>query len=628
MASPWGASFDALMMGMIGKVGQFLQGPGGTMDAALKPFVDTISGAAGVRPTITSDNLSDSMTEIFQGTGAFADRNFELVRGNNIADQIGSMNGSGEQAADDLTDEIYETLAFLNFYYAGGGLSFYNNMTDRFAASLNSFLFLVNQALLVLMKEISVKIQKGTIRDVLAGNLELTDLNIPNRVATIQVETFDEAILHLMGAIRTSFVKIGSDTNDMGALQQFLALIGIDPEGLQDDSLKVFLSDGLLDRCLIYFFLEKLSGEHMDFQNEGGEPVTGPELFTALIQQSFNSTFDQNVEVHVSNPALKVQLYSNMLFQFYVEFWSNFIANYLPMLIMDFFNFTHGLALYNAVLNEPFLASMRDLTQSQMKDDAQLKFNLKWFGDEKKTDLEKDIENQSVGNPNGRGSLPNRAISLSEVFKNYNTDHFKMKILPALDHCMEQLYNYTQNGDRKSILGNTFSQIFEREKKYYTFLDPTLNDNQQSWKIINGLEIFLKNHFYVAKTQSMEYLKASKMESEYNFGLLGGFDFKRQFINWVFLSNLILKWVPTNGSPSFSYYLFNTFLRPYRLKDIVEPSEKVIHEPLIDDELSEQSGRDDEIQFHLPIQQLFSEIKDPAHLPPIFSNLFLQPPGK
>jgi hypothetical protein len=308
------------------------------------------------------------------------------------------------------------------------------------------------------------------------------------------------------------------------------------------------------------------------------------------------------------------------------EVWKNIIANFVPIVIMDFFNFTHGLALMDYVEKAPFLSCLRDLTIQGNLKDPDIAFNLKWYMDEKETEMEKDQANATLSNPNAASTLSNRTVSLSEVFKNYNLDHFKTSLNPAFEHAMRQLIRYTQNSDRQAILSNTFSQIFELEKPLYLFLDPTLPDNSQSWKLVQALEQVLKP-FFASPKLVQDYLKESKREAEANFKEFLQFDFSRHTLNWVFLINLMAKWIPANGIPSFNYYLFNTFLRPYSIGDIVLSESNPEQEPIQGQEEEELVLPDGEVKpestFRLPLPMFYSSGFDPDHTPSIFQNTIL-----
>lgn len=606
----WGRSFDALMRNVIKAVGKYLTGPKtGRMEEGYRPFVETLSGF-NKRPTTVNQQFNETMTDVFSGMGIFADRKFELMKGGKeqIHQHLNEMNGGAFNAAAGGDEETFETIAFMNFYYAGGCLSFHKNMNERFAAVLNTYCFMVNQAILVFMKEMLAKIDNGTIRDTLAGNLELTLTNLASRISTVQVEPFDESMMRLMGAVRTNFAKSGKKVMDTQSFQQYLMLVGVDGESLTPDELDIYYKDGVLDRCMEYFFLEKLMENNVVFQNEGGTPTDGNELMTALIQQSFNSAFDQNVETHISQPSLRKEIYQRELYDFYLIFWSNFISNYLPMLVMDFFNFTHGLALMNAAIDMPFLRSLRDIAVESDFKDPVIAFNLKWFMDKKQTSsAEKDLQ-QQLENPRNQAEM-----SLSSTFNNYDQESYANSINKAFDHAFEQLYSYTKNPDRGNILANTFSQIFEHEKDYYTMLDPIEPDNVQSWALARTFSAFVRDKFYIEDGLSEEYLRTSKSEGADVLGQLTNMSFKAYLFNWVFVANLMIKWIPANGIPSFNYYLFNTFLRPYTLNEIAE------HEP--DEE--ESDIQPDEITFQIPFPNFLAQIRDPTHLPSIFSDFYL-----
>ena len=302
------------------------------------------------------------------------------------------------------------------------------------------------------------------------------------------------------------------------------------------------------------------------------------------------------------------------------------------MIIMDAFNFTHGLALMDYTLKAPFLSCMRDLTVRGNWKDPDLTFNLKWLNDKKKDEMEKTFEQNSLNNPNAPQTLASKVSSLSDVFKNFNLDHFKLKINPAFEHAMKQLYLYTANSDRALVLSNTFSRMFEDEKPLYQMLNPTFKDNEQSWKLVKYLQTFLNQEFMVSPKVAEDYLRQSKKDSQAVLKGLVQFDFTTCTLNWVFLLNLLVKWIPKNGIPSFNYYLFNTFLRPYRLKDMEslstdEPQERPQERGITDDLqhlMDDNAEVQEEPTFPFPLPAFYASAMDQDHIPVIFQNLSLR----
>lgn len=579
LSDPWGESFNQYMIKGIKKINKYLSTEQGYLNNNHKEFIDTLTKikSSWKNEDIQKKNKSSMMDE-FEGRGIFENRRFELNKGNSgkaafdLEEISGVQQGTMKQEG---KEDLFEILATFNFFYAGGCLSYYKNMTERFASILNIYCFIVNQSILVLMKEIIRNISNGQIRQILASNLELTATNLPNREATIKTETFQETMSNIIAGLRTSFTKMTQlNGKNYQALQEWCLLSGMDIDPQNQELFDSYYNEGLLDRSFQLFFLEKLFSQDFDFQSEAGGKVQGNEFIINLIQQSFNVSFNQNVELHVARQSIQFKLYARMLFNFYVTFWSNFMSNMLPMLIMDFFNFTQGLSLYSECFNQPFFSAMRDLSTTDVLQDPRIQFQVKWFN-----------SNANQQNEQEQDYLLNQnqpEFGLTEVFKFYRLDHFQRDFEPSFQHALEQLEEYTSQPSRKVILGSTFQQIFESEKEFYNLIHPTYSDQEQEEGIVTVLVEFLQQQFRIPPDITTDYLEHSIiLKNHYLSLILHPFNLSDHEINWTFLTNLILKWYPINGIPSFAFYIFNTFLRPFDYKILSEFDEEALEKQLV-----------------------------------------------
>ena len=460
-------------------------------------------------------------------------------------------------------DALLQMLSLFNFYFNSGCFSIHDNATDRFAAILNTHLHLINQALITQCYALFEKLKDDKGRIEAEVNKESLNSADPGG-ATFSLEMFRESLNDNVNRMRELLRKIGMSPPDGQAYVDICELLGIP---FNEDEMEDFTTEAgkrTLDILMNAFLYSQFFDFQFHLKTEGGGTWDLEDLEGQILQKAFEVNFDETLDEHIFRPSQLDEAYQKQLLGFYTSFWENYLSNVVPVIIIDFFNFTHGLTLMEVLQTQPFI---RYLALSTIDEEANPLFNktanevLMWF--EPDGADEEDADTEQVEQVAAQGGK--RRIRNPKIFQ-FITSEFADQIRAALNHQRDVLEIYTKEKDtRTSVLSTSYFQLFMKERDLYAMFDSHLSTQQQSDQYFQLLSQALMSYFGMSPVNTQRYLTLSKQNQVEILNELFHTDFQQYPLNYFAILNLCLTWVPSTGIPSFKYYLFNTYLNPVNL---------------------------------------------------------------
>ncbi len=477
----------------------------------------------------------------FQGQGALAD--LQLIVHTNNPDK-----------------SLTQLMSFFNFYYNSGCYSDYDNQSERFAAVVSLYLHSVNTAVITLLRQTFQKLMNPEERE-RAEETKLQQGGNPISSPTFSLETFRESLNTTIGEINRVQAELAKDPENQEAIMNLFHLMGIQPEEEDMEALDIYYHLRIMDIAFITFMLDKLTDFKFIVKTPNGGNLDLEDLENLILTTCFEIAFDETLDDHMYNRSALQQGYEQQMFHFYELFWETYLSNALPIIIMDFFNFTHGLTLIQQLQGLDFMQALILATIDEdwnPENNPQVNLELGWFLEE---NLEEELNVEQISRLPGKGANSTQPNPFRWANPNFNK-----AIMRGMQEARVLLEAYTKDiQNRVTVLTSSFYHMFESERRLYQIFDESLSNEDQAGFYEAVLQLILSDRFLVNPEVVTFYLEASLSNQKEILSRLVQMDLSSLPINYMAILNLYLTWFPQTGIPSFRYYIFNSYLKPVNL---------------------------------------------------------------
>lgn len=334
-------SFLKLSTAVVDHVGQLYQqkNPACAVKKNQQSFYKFISG---YNFELAQSSFSPYVKSTFNVTG------FDILEDQNYVVDLGGESNSW-----------LDLRTSFSFLYSLGGVSRYNNMNERLAAAVTAHLYLVNQSVLALMKQLQGEMTNPAKRFAREISMEAGGTGNSGK-GTFDTETYLDTYNRLITSISNLVLIFGQEEVDLQQAAELSELLGFDEpagleaEGVSGDEEGVGLTGDAVDIVFIMQTLLKLREHQFTLRDGNGNDTDMTELELMVLRGAIEETFDETVDEHHFRPSVVLDKVNQMLFNFYTVFWRNYLGNILPLILMSFLNFTHAMSVFDAMLDLPF----------------------------------------------------------------------------------------------------------------------------------------------------------------------------------------------------------------------------------------------------------------------------------
>lgn len=457
-----------------------------------------------------------------------------------------------------------------SFMFSLGGVSKYANLNRRLAAGVSSHLFLVNKALLGLMKGLQVQmLQRGRRAGRAIGMSTLnSDGDHGETKQSFSAESFLDTYnryLTMVSAKVHLFSQEEIDLHEVAALNELLGMnepMGMEEEGFQPEDQAEGVKGDLMDIVFQMQVLLKLNEHVVTVRGGDGTSHDLHGLTLEILRGAIEESFQENADEHYYKESIMRSMINKDLFKFYGIFWRNYLGNILPILLMSFLNFTHATSIFDELMDQPFLNALLNVGAEEGLglDSDEVGFYLGWFTQEaaaQEQGLQADME-RAV-------DQPSRRADLKDVFSTYSGE-FNEEMRIGVNLAERVLGEYSGDLDnRKTVLFASFTKHMKAELALQERIVSGGSDPAQwTLNIMEILSTELSQTYGIHPVHLETYLMQGMELTELYVREETGVDIHGAPFAFHALLHLIVKWVTYNGLPSTRWFLFNTWLKPFR----------------------------------------------------------------